>query len=181
MGFLLRFNAKYGDKVPIPEFFTDTWDETVKECQRLQQPMFFYLHDDTNEDCSITDTCVIGSEVIHSYLTGKFLCYGLNVNTNEGQWIKITLGASKPPYIALISFKWSRDPQVIAHKEGNEITLESVSEMFELSSHAFDEFSTPIQNPPWFPSHQHMQDIPGVNRHLPAYSAEEQKKMQMER
>ena len=75
--------------------------------------MFFYLNDHKGDDCTIVDSCVITSEVLHSFLLGKFLCYGLNVNTNEGQRIKLTLGVNKPPYVAVISFRRGSDPQVI--------------------------------------------------------------------
>ena len=69
---------KNGGGVALPEFETDTWDNVVRLCKIQGKPMFFYLHNDEGDSCTIVDNTVIGNELVHSLLVEKFVCFGLN-------------------------------------------------------------------------------------------------------
>lgn len=75
---------KNGAGVPLPDFETDTWDEVVRKCKAEGKPMFFYLHDDQGDSCTVVDATVIGNDLLHSFLTGKFIIYGLNTRSKDG-------------------------------------------------------------------------------------------------
>jgi len=76
--FLEKFRMKNGGGVALPEFETDTWDNVVRLCKLQGKPMFFYLHNDQGDSCTIVDNTVIGNELVHSFLVDKFVCFGLN-------------------------------------------------------------------------------------------------------
>lgn len=84
LDFLEKFRMKNGSGVSLPDFETDTWDEVVKLCRERKQAMFLYLHDDQGEDCFVVDNTVLGEDLLHSFLIGKFTVLGLNVHSKDG-------------------------------------------------------------------------------------------------
>ena len=61
--------------------------------------MFFYLHDDKGDNCTIVDNTVIGNALLHSFLVDKFVCFGLNINSKDGRNVSRQLNILSAPHI----------------------------------------------------------------------------------
>lgn len=119
--------------------------------------MFLYIHDDEGDSCTIVDNTVISNELLHSFAS-KFICLGLNLRSGDGKKVMSLLNIESAPHITILSFN-QRVPQPLGSRNGEDITLNGLIEMIDMSFHMEPPPSTSVYNMPQ----------PGENRPMPGF------------
>lgn len=132
--FLEKFRMKNGSGVNLPDFETDTWDEVVKLCRERKQAMFLYLHDHEGDSCFVVDNTVLGEDLLHSFLIGKFTVLGLNVHSKDGKMVKALLNVENVPHMTILSFARSTNPETFGARNGSDITVDGLIEMIDTAN-----------------------------------------------
>mmetsp|Transcript_6947 Transcript_6947/g.6461 ORF Transcript_6947/g.6461 Transcript_6947/m.6461 type:complete len:333 (-) Transcript_6947:390-1388(-) len=135
--FLFQFRKKNGMHVILPKFVNNTFEEIGQESKRLRRPVFFYLHNDKGDSCNIVDQSVIGEEMTRMLLN-KYICVGVNVNTEEGRKLLTALEIPKAPFIGITYIDENGTLQNIGSRSGDEINVMALSEMDEAASGVFN-------------------------------------------
>jgi len=139
--FLEKFREKNGNNIELPPFVEGTFDEIVDEAKRLQRPIFLYVHNHKGDSWTIVDQTVIGEEIVKD-LVSKFICVGVNVNSEQGKQLleqypqgsRQSINIPGAPFVGILYVNSSGCIDNIGSGFSDEINVTSIFEMTDTAN-----------------------------------------------
>lgn len=130
--FLKKFRTKSGDAHSLYVFREEGFDVLSKESREKEKPMLLYLWEEKNPICDFVDVNVINSDFLNDFLS-KYICLGLDCDTEEGQIVKSKLSVDNLPHICILVFPWSLEPECIGSRNGEECSIDGIIDMIAIA------------------------------------------------
>ena len=147
--FLEKFREKNGTSIELPTFVEGSFDMILKESKRLKRPIFIYLHNHKGDSCTIVDQTVIGEDIVKT-LVNRFICVGVNVNSEEGRLLMDVQRMPGAPYMSLMYYDEDNEVQNIGSMYAEEINVNSLFEMCDSANQIMENMFYPVTDIPSF-------------------------------
>ena len=116
---------------------------------RLKRPIFIYLHNHKGDSCTIVDQTVIGEDIVKT-LVNRFICVGVNVNSEEGRLLMDVQRMPGAPYMSLMYYDEDNEVQNIGSMYAEEINVNSLFEMCDSANQIMENMFYPVTDIPSF-------------------------------